>query len=176
MAKYSKKFKLDVVKYYLSAQAGRKRTALKYEVHHTDVRKWVDCYQKYGSKGLEPRKSYQSYSPQFKFEVISEVSNNGLSLREVANKFGLPNHSLVIQWIRQYKHRGIDGLKPKIRGRKPVKNQISQKPEKEDNLKTQAELVEELIYLRAENAYLKKLEALIQQEQVQDTKPKSSQD
>lgn len=46
---------------------------------------------------------------------------------------------------------------------------------KPDELKTQQELLEELLYLRAEVAYLKKLDALIQERQIQDKKLESSQ-
>ena len=43
---------------------------------------------------------------------------------------------------------------------------------KEDSDKTREELLEELEYLRAENEYLKKLDALVQERKAQERKKK----
>lgn len=53
------------------------------------------------------------------------------------------------------------------------------KPEavpKADHLKTKEELMEELLYLRAEMAVLKKLDALIREDEVRQSEAGSSQD
>ncbi|MDH0033127.1 helix-turn-helix domain-containing protein, partial [Acinetobacter sp. GD03873] len=96
---------------------------------------------------------------EIKLAVIESVQTDGLSAREAMIKFDLKSPSQVFNWLRQYREHGIDGLKPKPKGRtklmpKPIK--LS----KADQDKTQKELLEELAYLRAENAFLKKLKAL----------------
>ncbi len=54
------------------------------------------------------------------------------------------------------------GLEPKSKGRVPMsKNKHKYIVDKPDHEKTTAELQRELLYLRAENAYLKKLDALL---------------
>lgn len=85
----------------------------------------------------------------------------------------------MASWLRQYKENGIEGLKPKPRGRRanmspPKRPKI--KPTKANHDKSHEELWQELEYLRAEVAYLKKLDALIQKKEAQEKKQESSQD
>lgn len=78
-------------------------------------------------------------------------------------KFNLKTHAQVLDWLHQYQQYGIDGLKPKPKGRpkQMLKPKIPQiKLSQEDRNKTQEQLLEELAYLRAEVALLKKRRAL----------------
>lgn len=157
MAKYSQEFKLKVVQYYLSG-FGRNQTGNKFGVHHSDVAKWVAIYDKYGAQGLSRKRTNTVYTPEFKFEVIQSVLKKGLSSRDAMLKFNLKTHAQVLDWLHHYQQYGIDGLKPKPKGRPKQMPPI--KLSQEDHDKTQKQLLEELAYLRAENAFLKKLRAL----------------
>ncbi|MGR5154901.1 helix-turn-helix domain-containing protein, partial [Photobacterium swingsii] len=74
-------------------------------------------------------------------------------------------------WLKRYREQGIQGLELQAIGRPPMKQQ-PQHPLKSDDEKTLEELKEELAYLRAENAVLKKLEELAQEKKRRQTKKK----
>lgn len=86
------------------------------------------------------------------------VLEKNLSLREAETLFELKSKTVITRWLRQYRASGIEGLKAKTRERLNLMPKFNS--DKEDNRKTQEELLEELAYLRAENAFLKKRRAL----------------
>ena len=180
MAKYSQEFKLQVVEYYLSNQGGQKATACYFNIDHSTVRKWVATYEIHGKQGLLKQVSRSTYSVEFKQEVVLCMINKGLSSREIVKRFRLKERNLAVQWLRQYQACGIEGLKPKPKGRPKhmSKPKLStSKQDKTDHDKTHNELLEELTYLRAEVAYLKKLQALkLEQEAIQHKLQDLSQD
>lgn len=71
---------------------------------------------------------------------------------------------MLVRWLRQYQADGIEGLQPRPKGRRPnmprSRPPQSEPVNKVDCDKSQAELLEEQTYLRAEVAYLKKQRAL----------------
>lgn len=88
-----------------------------------------------------------------------------MSEREAAAWFNIRNRSVIGLWRRQYDEDGLAALsaRPRGRSRKMPKQQPVTPPScPDDNTRTRQELLEELNYLRMENAYLKKLEALAQ--------------
>lgn len=121
-----------------------------------------------------------SHSYQFRLDIIKLVIEQDVDIREVAKLHDIP-HSSVIHWLKAFRERGLDGVKspykkpqpPKIVKPKMKKKEI-EVPEPTD-LSPQAfkKLQRELAYLRAENAYLKKLEELDRQKRRQK-KEKSS--
>ena len=121
-----------------------------------------------------------SHPYQFRLDIIKLVIEQDVGIREVAKFHHIP-HSVVIHWLKAFRERGLDGVKspykkpqpPKIVKQKMKKKEI-EVPEPTD-LSPQAfkKLQRELAYLRAENAYLKKLEELDRQKQRQK-KEKSS--
>ena len=121
-----------------------------------------------------------SHPYQFRLDIIKLVIEQDVGIREVAKLHHIP-HSAVIHWLKAFRERGLDGVKspykkpqpPKIVKQKMKKKEI-EVPEPTD-LSPQAfkKLQRELAYLRAENAYLKKLEELDRQKQRQK-KEKSS--
>ncbi|WP_240635821.1 helix-turn-helix domain-containing protein [Neisseria gonorrhoeae] len=50
-----------------------------------------------------------------------------MSQKAAADQLNLPDCSVLPQWLRLYRLNGINGLKPKPKGRKPVKNSIRRK-------------------------------------------------
>ena len=121
-----------------------------------------------------------SHPYQFRLDIIQLVIEQDVGIREVAKLHHIP-HSSVINWLKAFRERGLDGVKspykkpqpPKIVKPKMKKKEI-EVPEPTD-LSPQAfkKLQRELAYLRAENAYLKKLEELDRQKRRQK-KEKSS--
>lgn len=50
MAKYSQEFKLKVVQHFLSSSNGHKRTASLFNIHHSQVQRWVALFELNGEK------------------------------------------------------------------------------------------------------------------------------
>jgi len=113
------------------------------------------------------KKKCERYSAEFKLLVLQQMRSEGLSARETAARFNIRNRTAIGQWKRQYDEGGIDALSPRQRGRprKMPKPPITPPPLPEDDTRSRQELLDELNFLRMENAYLKKLEALAQAQQ-----------
>ena len=96
-------------------------------------------------------KPNKRYTPEFKIKVVETMHREKLSYRETARQFDISN-SRVTAWERIYIEEGADGLYAERRGRKSTGR--PPKIKKED-------LIAEVQRLRAENVYLKKLNALV---------------
>ena len=135
-----------------------------------NVRKWARVYDLYGESGLEHRNRRWTY--ENKVNAVQRVLD-GESYHEVAHSLGMSTKTQVMTWHRKYLELGWDGLKLDGRGRK---RKMGSKPTKPSKSKSQAEEIVELRkkleYLEAENAYLKKLAALVQQRKAQEQKKK----
>ena len=121
-----------------------------------------------------------SHPYQFRLDIIQLVIEQDVGIREVAKLHHIP-HSSVIHWLKAFREKGLDGVKspykkphPPKRVKPKMKKKEIEVPEPTD-LSPQAfkKLQRELAYLRAENAYLKKLEELDRQKRRQK-KEKSS--
>lgn len=134
------------------------------------IRMWAKVYEIYGEVGLEHRCRHWTFED--KINAVRRVLD-GESYHEVAHSLGMSTESLVSAWHRKYLEFGWDGLKLDGRGRK---RKMGNKPIKPSKSKSQAEEIVELRkrleYLEAENAYLKKLTALVQQRKAQEQKKK----
>lgn len=162
MARYDEKFKQTVVQEYLSGSGGYKLLAAKYGVVHSMVQRWVSSYRKHGDAALRAKLSY--YSPQFKLSVLEQMRHQELSFSQATVLFDLRGGAGVVSgWLRLYHEGGVDALMPKPRGR-PKKMKTPYPPTLEaqqaPDTRTVEDLRKENEYLRAEVAYLKKLDAL----------------
>ena len=111
----------------------------------------------------------KTYSREFKLEVVTNIQQNNLSISEIKEKYfpyakSHRNLKFVNKWIMIYETEGARGLMEERRGRKK-KPTIKDSHNKSN--KTIEELLEENERLRAENEFLKKLDALIQKEKNQ---------
>jgi transposase len=85
-----------------------------------------------------------------------------LSLCEAAVKFKIPTEVTVMKWERIYQEEGREGLLIEKRGRKNIEIKIEPRKQKAKK-EPEENLIAELQRLRMENAYLKKLNALVQE-------------
>jgi transposase len=158
--KYSDQQRLEAVLEVLEKGVSLCEVARRLGTDHKNIRRWVAFYEQYGAKGISSIKKKVSYSGDFRLSVVRYMRENHLSLFEAAVKFGISNESVVLAWDRLYESEGVSALYRDNRGKmkKPHKhNQSTGVKSTKDNL------LEELEYLRAENAYLKKLRALVEQ-------------
>ncbi len=107
------------------------------------------------------------YTGEFKQKVVETMQREKLSYTEAARVYEIKDHKSVAAWERIYLEEGAEGLYIERRGRsskgRPAKKL---KPEVEEDL------LAEVQRLRAENAYLKKLNALVAERVRQERKQK----
>lgn len=180
MSTYSKRFKLKVVNAYLSKGISGRTIAASFNLNPSQLYEWASAYKHHGADALIPRQKHLAYSTAFKVSVLAYKRLNNASFPEVAVRFHIPSASTVFLWEQRYNQGGIKALttRPGRTGMKKPKNpadpQIANKPWAE---LTPKELLREIEYLQAENAYLKKLDALIQEKKLtQKLRPKPSED
>ena len=127
----------------------------------TPLKDWVRAYKNQGMEGLKRRKRKEVYPVQFKLDTLQFMLETGTSYQETAEQFRLNHPSLIHRWMKEFNEHGIEGLKPKSKGRPSMsKKPIKQTKKEEKKLTREAELERENELLRLENAYLKKLRAL----------------
>lgn len=171
--RYNLDFKIKVIAYYRQGHAGI-ATVKKFGLDKKIVSKWTYQYQSGGIEAIKPKASKTKYSSDFKHQVITFMLEQGLSQSETALKFNISSPALSSLWHKAYRQYGMSGLTPKRQGRGAMtKPDITRKP---DDDKTTAEIKRELTYLRTENAYLKKLDALLREREQTATKQGSSKD
>ncbi len=163
MSKYTNEFKLQIVKDYETLKLGYKTLSKKYGVQGSLLRKWIYGYQIHGASYFDKRQ--QSYTYKFKLDVLQYMEEHGLSVMRAAAFFNIPAFTTVLQWQKLYHTGGVAALKTKPCGR-PNMKQFKPKQDKAPKEMTQEELLEEVLNLRAERDYLKKLHALIQEKQL----------
>ena len=169
MAKYSKELKLEIINFMKNFHTSPYAAQKKYNIDEAIIRRWLKRYEMYGIDGLVYKNT--KYDGNFKISVVEYMHKNHLSLNETCIKFRINSVSNLSKWERIYYEEGAQALcEDKRRGR-PRK--MSSKVNKENLSKSEdKKLIEELEYLRAENAYLKKLDALVQERIKRENKKK----
>ena len=107
------------------------------------------------------------YTGEFKQRVVETMMQEKLSYREAARQFDVNDHKRVASWERIYLEEGPEGLYVERRGRgSKGRSPKKLKPEVEEDL------LAEVQRLRAENDYLKKMNALVAERVRQERKRK----
>ena len=166
MSKYSNEFKLKVIEFYQKENYGVKYVADYFNIPSKElVRRWIKKYENHGISGIIKNQK-SSYDGKFKQSVVEYMHDNRLSCAETAFHFNIGNGDIVDKWERIYYEEGPQALYEERRGRK--KNMSSKPRKKKLSKEIEEALIAENQRLRMENAYLKKLQALVQER----TKPK----
>ena len=181
--KYNWEFKLECVEKYLRGEWAEKpeNTTGTDKSFHNKILEWVRIYKKHGVDGLKHQSMNKEWTAEKRFDLVAQVLA-GKTVRSVAVEAGM-TPGLLDQWVRRYKQFGYDGLQLR-KGKKPKDPDMSKKTKPKELEKSDYEklklLERENEYLRAENAYLKKLRALIVQKQAESSvkakKQQSSED
>ncbi|MBT2700814.1 transposase [Bacillus sp. ISL-40] len=161
MAKYSEGFKLMLVKEYQAGKLGYRLLAQKHNMKdHTRIMRWVKVYEKLGEKGLMKKKSKETYSVQFKLDILSFMKRTGSSEVDTALHFGLTNPSMIASWKKAFSEGGAEALE-RSKGRPPMSDKAKnrKKTVEEKELTYEQKLERENELLRLEVEYLKKLRA-----------------
>lgn len=146
----------NAYKEFRSGSLSQRKVAQKYGTSVAYIRRFVNFYEKYGRFTC---KHTGKLTSTFKSEVIRYKLENHLSLSQTALHFGL-NESTVKYWLdlhHQYGERAFISHRKSGCMSKPTGNN-----KKKQELKGEAGLRQRVEQLEIENAYLKKLYALIQ--------------
>lgn len=163
--KFSIEEKEKIVCSILESNESYSSVARRYQTNHRLISLWVDSYKAHGRTGLS-KKNTLVYTGDFKLGLLQEMFNEGLSLQQLSVKY-LISPSVISIWKREYEQDGAIALfKEKQRGR-PSKMKKKPENKKVTSISEQEKLLKENELLRAENDYLKKLQALIQQQKSQ---------
>ena len=100
-------------------------------------------------------KPNKRYTPEFKKLVVETMMKEKLGYRETARRFEVRGAQQIINWERIYLAEGPEGLAIERRGRGS-----SGRPRKLPK-EGEEDLLAEVLRLRAENEYLKNLQALV---------------
>lgn len=166
MTKFSDENRLKVIR---SLADGRplKAVAKEMGISPKVVRNWRNRYQTGGYDQL--LKTGRHYTAEFKLDAIIYRRENGLSYPQAAADLCIPNEGTLYAWEKRYAEQGMDGLQDTRKGRTP--NMPKQEKPKQPMTREQ-ELEAENARLKMENAYLKKLKALVEEREKSAKKTK----
>ena len=167
MTKYSTALKIEVVSKYLARQNSLAGLGKEYGIDYTAIRSWAELVREHGLAALRVKHVKQTYTPEFKLNVVRFYHEHHIGIHKVAAVFKL-NSSQVQAWLKLYQAEGYAGLFPKPKGRPPTmtkkKRQKKLKPAKKltevEQLRKQvAELEAQKADLELDNLILKKVAA-----------------
>ena len=128
---------------------------------HLDAKEvvvWCALYQTYGAGVFDQPLDYDA--PMHK-KIVEDYLHSGSSLTQTCVKYKIPHRSTLRNWIRHYRQG-----KPFAMKKKKVTTS-----ETEQDVQARIEQLErDLLFARAENAYLKKVRALMRQTRRQSGK------
>lgn len=155
MAKYSTELKIKVVEAYLNNEGGYETLANSYGISNESiVRRWVNAYKSQGYEGLKVSRENNNYSFDFKQNIVNLYLTGEMSYQELANQFKINNPPTIARWVIDFRKYGLDGLKPRKRGRPSSMT----KKETESNHEIKRECTEEekneIERLKEENYWL----------------------
>ncbi|MBE9914318.1 transposase, partial [Paenibacillus donghaensis] len=98
MTRFSTDEKIQAVMRYQNGSESVKSIAKSLGLHHTVLLNWIKQYEYHGEEAF--KKSYTSYSVQFKLDVLNYMNEFGTSVRETAAVFNIASHSTILSWQR----------------------------------------------------------------------------
>jgi len=122
-------------------------------ISHSVIKRTLEQCRRNGRESL--RQHNPERSAEEKYAILQYMGENRLNYTETSLQFAIKGSDTVRYWDQRYKRYGMAGLDKKNRGR-------PKKWRPPDETMTREEQLEaENLYLRAEVAYLKKLNALV---------------
>lgn len=121
---------------------------------------------------MSEKKNHKTYDGSFKVEAVETMRKENLSYKETARRFGLKSDTQIKRWDRIYLEEGKEALLVERRGRACAASgtQKGRKPKLDKQV--EEDLIAENQRLRMEIDYLKKLNALVLEEERQNRKHK----
>jgi transposase-like protein len=174
MANITAEDRIQIVLRYLNGIESIQEIARQVQVNKSIVSGWIRLYEQHGSKAF--LKNYTTYSTQFKMDVLNYMNDTGTSSIDAAAIFNISSPGMIRNWRTKWKQGGIDALQSKKKGRPSMKKE-TKKSESKKVTPTPVEGTVEALQakierLEMENAYLKKLNSLVQMQEKLQIKSK----
>ena len=151
--RYSYEYKRKCVELYREGKWPETPEGIKDpENFHGKIREWAHLEEAHGPDVLKHKESNKEWRAEERLELVSRVLA-GVSIRSVAIDAGI-NSGLLYQWVRKYKTEGYNGLAKMKPGRASKEPQMKKLNYNNPRKLNESEY-EELVRLRAENAYIK---------------------
>lgn len=166
MTKYNLELRMKII-HELELGKTANGTAKKYCLPQKVVRRWWANYCESGIEGVIGVN--QKYSSEFKLYAIEYRRAHELSYLQAAAQLGIPNEGTLFAWEKKYRGCGIEALQDTKKGRPP---KVPKQPPPKKPLTHEEQLVERIKQLEMENAYLKKLNALVAEREKSKKKTK----
>ena len=167
----SKLTREDKIEIYERRKKGETISSLAkaFNIDRSKIKYLFALIKKHGYNILRNGKN-RIYSKDFKLQTINRILINHESINSVAIDIGLTSSGILDNWLSKFKENGYNVVeKKKGRKTKPMT-----KPKKNDKILSEKEkikqLEDEILYLKAENEYLKKLRALVQERELKEKK------
>ena len=150
--------------------------ARQFKVRNSTINRIWYAYELHGIEGIKHPSKNKKYSGELKLEIINRVFQ-GESKARLAAEYNLPGPGTIVSWMKKYEELGYNGLegkqgiprgRPKIMTKEEKKNTPLTNDEREELIR----LRKEKEYLEMENAYLKKLDALVKERLKQQKRKK----
>ncbi|WFQ91322.1 transposase [Mycoplasma feriruminatoris] len=106
-------FKLQIIEEHKKG-ATVKSLADKYDLSVWTIRDWIHQYNMFNEQGLSKSIGHTKYDPEFKLHVINHKKEYNLSYPQTIKLFSIKNSSTVALWEKQFKEKGVEGLKNQI--------------------------------------------------------------
>ena len=159
---YSKDLKQAAVEDYISGEYSQREVIRKYKISSTSVlRKWITQYNSHRelkdtSKGRTSSMTKgRKTTWKERIEMVQDALANGKNYQQTADNHQV-SYQQIYQWVRKYEDGGWDALQDR-RGRSKSENELTS----EEKMKLEMHrIAKENERLRAENAFLKKLEEI----------------
>ncbi len=165
MARITLEQKLDAIFRYENGEGSLTSIAKSLNLTNTEtLHFWIEKYQFHGPESL--KKSYTRYTFEDKLYILNYMNENGLSSLETAVQFNLPTPGTIRKWRISLGNESIDSLVLKKKGHTKLKKDNQKEAKKQIFEEGSIEALQaENERLRMENAFLKKLNALVQEKE-----------
>jgi transposase-like protein len=108
MSKYSNELKISACKEYLEGKLSHKEICLKYGIYYNEkyrtskIFSWLHNYRVDGENAFISKSGNNSYTSEFKAEVVESYLSGDGSLEDVAAKYKIPSSETLRQWVLSY--------------------------------------------------------------------------
>lgn len=166
MSKYSRDLKIIIANRCLSGESSPELSKI-YSISSRQIRYWSQVVAIHGDKAFQPTPHLRC--AKARFQALKLMWTNDWSIGHTSAVLNLISPGILSVWLDRYNENGFKGLEYRPGGSPPMKLPNTM-PARSDDEKTVEELKEEIAYLRAENAVLKKWEELEQMKRQQAKK------
>lgn len=160
MTKYSAAFRQEVITYYHSGSEGQLSTARRFGISRGALRSWLALQDSTSTP-------VSAYTPEFKYQVVTHMRAQRLSLAETCILFGIASLATLSRWTHQLDSGGPEALTDKRKRRHRMSEKTGKPAASTSASPLTTDEREELEMLRVEVAYLKKLDALLREKERQ---------